>query len=64
MKGMRQLVTKTQWFVIFNSITIVVLYLRGDLQFTAGSIIAILLVLFVCNGLILISANKYTDWKK
>ena len=64
MKGMRQLVTKKQWFIIFNTVTIVVLFLMGDLQFTENSIITNLVVLIICNGLISISANKYTDWKK
>jgi hypothetical protein len=64
MRGMRQLVTKRQWFVILNSVTLVVLYLRGELQFTTDSIITTLVVLLICNSLILISANSYTDWKK
>jgi hypothetical protein len=64
MKGMRQLVTKKQWFAIFNSITIAALYLTRHLQFTMNSIITNLIVLLACNGLILISANRYADWKK
>jgi hypothetical protein len=63
-KGMRQLVTKKQWFAIFNSITIAALYLTRHLQFTMNSIITNLIVLLACNGLILISANRYADWKK
>ena len=64
MRGMRQLFTKRQWFILVNCAATVTVYLAGNLHFTATDIISLLVALALVNGAALISANKYKDWKK
>lgn len=64
MKRMRQLVTKTQWFVLFNCSVVIVMYLTGNLRWNSKSVISNLIALLAVNGAAWISAGKYTDWKK
>ena len=61
---MRQLFTKKQWFILFNCVTILALYLTGNLEFTIKSMVSYLIALALVNGMALISAKKFTDWKK
>lgn len=64
MTGMRQLLTKGQAFIVLNCVLIASLYLAGDLRLTLGSAITALIALALINGMALISANRYKDWKK
>jgi hypothetical protein len=62
--GMRQFVTKRQWFVIFNTVVVIVLYATGHLHFAINSVLPALVGLLLVNGAALISANSYKDWKR
>lgn len=64
MRGIRQVLTKGQWFLLFNCAVVAVIYLTGNLGFTATDIFSLLVALALVNGAALISANKYKDWKK
>jgi len=64
MRGMRQLLTKGQWFLLFNVIAIAFIYLSGNFRFTASDIVSALFALALVNGAALISASKFKDWKK
>ena len=61
---MRQLVTKRQFFVVFNTVMVIVLYATGHLHFAINSIGPALVALLLVNGAGLISANRFKDWKR
>jgi len=64
MKGMRQLLTKPQWFLFFNCFLIAVLFVTGNLRFQTDYIVADLVGLALVNGATLIAANRHKDWKQ
>jgi hypothetical protein len=63
-KRMRQILTKGQAFIVLNCVLIASLYLAGDLRVTLDSAITALVAMALINGIALISANRYTDWRK
>jgi uncharacterized membrane protein YhaH (DUF805 family) len=64
MRGIRQYLTKGQWFVLFNCGVIAAMYLSGNLHFAAVSLVPVLIALAVVNAMSAIAARRYTDWKK
>jgi hypothetical protein len=63
-KRMRQILTKGPAFIVLNCVLIASLYLAGDLRVTLDSAITALVAMALINGIALISANRYTDWRK
>lgn len=64
MRGMRQRVTKKQWFVLFNCGMIAALYFNGDLHLRARYVVPDAIALIAVNAATLISSRRFTDWKK
>jgi len=64
MKSMRQRLTKTQWFVLFNSLVVVALYSTGNLRLTATYLVSDLIALLIVNTASLIASRRFNDWKK
>jgi len=56
-------IRKKQWFFLFNIVTVVYLVASGKLQFDWVSIVSCALALLVINGMALISAKHFPDWK-
>lgn len=63
MKKLRELVSKKQWFVLFNLVSIVALVLTGRLKWSAESLVTSLIALLVMNGVAAISARNFPEWK-
>jgi Na+/citrate or Na+/malate symporter len=63
MKRLHQLVSKRLWFVLFNGIAVLLLFLTGRLKPTWESILVAIFVLLVMNVIALISARNFPDWK-
>lgn len=61
---MRQLLTKSEAFVVLNCMILIAFYLTGGLQWTKDSIFPAAIVLIVVNGAAAVSANHFKDWKK
>jgi predicted membrane-bound dolichyl-phosphate-mannose-protein mannosyltransferase len=58
-----QLLTKRQWFILFNIVAIVGLLLTKRLNWSLQSIVTSALALLVVNFVAAISARRYPDWK-
>jgi hypothetical protein len=63
MKKLHELISKKQWFILFNLVSIVALVLTGRLKWSAESLVTSLIVLLVMNGVAAISARNYPGWK-
>ncbi len=63
MKKMHDLVTKKQWFLVFNFGALLFLALAGRLTSSLESAIIHLLVLGVLNLMALISTRSFPNWK-
>jgi hypothetical protein len=63
MKKLHEVVTRKQWFVLFNVVTIAALALTGRLSLSKGNLFPSLLALLVVNGVAAISARNFPDWK-
>lgn len=63
MKKLQELISKKQWFILFNLVSIVALVLTGRLKWSAESVVASLIVLLVMNGVAAVSARNYPEWK-
>jgi hypothetical protein len=63
MKKLHELISKKQWFILFNLVSIVALVLTGRLKWSAKSLVTSLIVLLVMNGVAAISARNYPEWK-
>jgi len=58
-----RLLTKTQWFVLFNVVAIVGLLLAGRLDWSLKSLVTSAVALLAVNFAAMISARNYPDWK-
>jgi hypothetical protein len=58
-----RLLTKTQWFVLFNVLAIAGLLLTGRLEWSLKSLVTSAIALLVMNFVAMISARNYPDWK-
>jgi hypothetical protein len=56
-------ISKKQWFFLFNIVTVLCLVASRKLQFDWVSIVSCALALLLINGLALISAKHFPDWK-
>lgn len=63
MKNFHELVSKKQWFVLFNLGTLIALALDGRLTSSTGSLATSLLALLIMNVVAAISARNFPDWK-
>ena len=64
MRGIRQRLTKVQWFALFNCAAAGALYATGNLRWRAGDLVPAILVLGAVNAANFVAARKYKDWKK
>jgi hypothetical protein len=63
MKNLRELVSKKQFFVLFNLVSVAALVLTGRLKWSAESLVTSLIALLVINGVVAISARKFPEWR-
>jgi hypothetical protein len=56
-------ISKKQWFLLFNIVSVLFLIGSGKLQFDWISIVSCALALLLINGMALISARHFPDWK-
>ncbi len=63
MKKLRELVSKKQWFILFNVVSVIALVVTGRLKWSAESLITSLIALLVMNGVAAISARNFPEWK-
>jgi hypothetical protein len=58
-----KVISKSAWFVLFNVVSITYLIATKSLRWEVVSVVSCLLTLLLFNGIALISARKYKDWK-
>ena len=63
MKNIYEVIGKKQFFALWNIVALAVMAWQGRLTWDLESILATLIALLVINGLILISARNFPDWK-
>jgi len=63
MKKLHDLVTRKQWFVLFNLAALAALALSGRLTSSKESLISSLIALLIINGVAAISARNFPEWK-
>jgi hypothetical protein len=63
MKNIYEVIGKKQFFALWNIVALAVMVWQGRLTWDLESILATLIALLVINGLILISAGNFPDWK-
>jgi|HubBroStandDraft_1064217.scaffolds.fasta_scaffold126698_3 TRAP-type uncharacterized transport system fused permease subunit len=63
MKKLHELVSKKQWFILFNLGALVALALSGRLTSSRASLITSLIALLIVNVMAVISAKNYPEWK-
>lgn len=63
MDWFHKLITRKQWYVIFNVMAIGWAIVTGRLQWSAKSIIIAAVALAVMNTIAYISGRNYPDWK-
>lgn len=63
MKNLRELVSKKQFFVLFNLVSVGALVLTGRLKWSAESLSTSVVALLVVNGVVAISARNFPEWK-
>jgi hypothetical protein len=63
MKKLQELVSKKQWFILFNVGTLIALALAGRLTSSRESLVASLVALIIMNGVAVISSRNFPDWK-
>ncbi len=63
MKNLRDLVSKKQFFVLFNVVSVIALAVTGRLKWSAESLVTSLIALLVMNGVAAISAKNFPEWK-
>jgi len=57
------LVSKKQWFILFNVASVIALAVTGRLKWSTESLVTSLIVLLVMNGVAAISAKNFPEWK-
>ena len=63
MKKFHDLISRKQWFVLFNIGSFVVLVLTKRLTWSAESGVMSLIALLAVNGVALVSARNFPEWK-
>jgi hypothetical protein len=63
MKKFHELISKKQWFILFNVAALVMLVLQGRLTSGPESLAASVIGLLLINGVAAISARNFPDWK-
>jgi len=63
MKRLHELVSKKQWFILFNVGTLIALALAGRLTASWESLVTSLIALLIMNGVAAISARNFPEWK-
>jgi hypothetical protein len=63
MRKLHELVSKKQWFILFNVVSVIALVVTGRLKWSAESLVTSLIVLLVMNGVAAISAKNFPEWK-
>lgn len=63
MKRLHELVTKKQWFILFNAGTLIALAVTGRLSSSLKSLVASVVALLIMNAVAAISARNYPEWK-
>lgn len=63
MKKLHELVTKRQWFILFNIGTLIAVFWTGRLTSSRADLISSLIALLVINGIALVSARNFPEWK-
>jgi hypothetical protein len=63
MDRFHQIIGKKLWFVLFNTVSMLYLVLSGRLHLNLDSILGCTIALLLINGIALISARNFPDWK-
>ncbi len=63
MRKLHELVSKKQWFILFNVASVIALAVTGRLKWSKESLVTSLIVLLVMNGVAAISAKNFPEWK-
>ncbi len=63
MRTLHEMLTKREWFVLFNVLGAAVLLVTGRLNFSTESIVTSLGGLLVMNGLAALSMRNFPEWK-
>jgi hypothetical protein len=58
-----KVISKSAWFLLFNGASIIYLIATKTLRWECVSVVCCFLTLLLFNGIALISARKYKDWK-
>jgi hypothetical protein len=63
MRKLHDIISKKQWFILFNLGTLAALALSGRLTASLESLISNLFALLVVNIMALIASRRYPRWK-
>ena len=63
MRSFPELISKKVWFLLFNISSIVYLVATGRLRRDALSVVSCLGALLLLNGIAILSARKFPNWK-
>jgi hypothetical protein len=63
MKRLHELVSKRQWFILFNVVGVIALVVTGRLKWSAESLVTSVIALLAVNGVAAISARNFPEWK-
>lgn len=58
-----RVISKRAWFLLFNAGTIIYLVVSGSVHWEVGSVLGYGIALLLINGIALVSARKYKEWK-
>ena len=63
MRKLHELVSKKQWFILFNVASVIALAVTGRLKWSTESLVTSQIVLLVMNGVAAISDKNFPEWK-
>ncbi len=63
MRKLHEVVSKKQWFILFNGGTLIALAVSGRLTASGVSLVTSLIALLIINVIAAISARNFPDWK-
>jgi hypothetical protein len=63
MRKLHEVVSKKQWFILFNAGTLIALAVSGRLTASGESLVTSLIALLIINVIAAISARNFPDWK-
>jgi hypothetical protein len=63
MKSFHELVSKKQWFIIFNTVAVIALVVTGRLKWSTESLVTSLLALLAVNIIAALSTRNFPEWK-